>query len=323
MPGLSYGEATDKIWRTAQNQALDKNLQMLTQRGSVLGAVGKDQGVAAEVLPGIAARRGAGEVAEGADEVGVVGKSGQLPGLLHADPFLEQLAGPEHPAVNDVLHHRKAGGGFEDSAEIVLADEKFSGDLIQCEGFGQIVPNIVQNGGDPEKILVADGLSGGGGVEQGGHLDQKIQKGHGLVDVAAEAAVVFVALQSLKALNNTDHLLIGHPGPEERGVSDLSEVCLGSGQRGERFQTDVKHITGVKTGGDGAVQGIFPDQIKCSAAQGIDLVVDKNIARAGQGEQQFAVVVEMQAAHAPGVVVIELKVEIHIGHSEASYGCTV
>ena len=53
------------------------------------------------------------------------------------------------------------------------------------------------------------------------------------------------------------------------------------------------------------------------------LVIDENISRAGQGEQQLAVIMEVQAAHAPGIVVIELKVEIHIGHSGASYGCTV
>ena len=96
----------------------------------------------------------------------------------------------------------------------MLADKKFPSDLVQREGIGQIVPDIVQNGSDAEKILIADGLSGGGGVEQGGYLDQKVQKRHGLVDVAAEAAVIFVALQGLKALDDADHLLIGHPGPE-------------------------------------------------------------------------------------------------------------
>ncbi len=205
----------------------------------------------------------------------------------------------------------------------MLADKKFPSDLVQREGIGQIVPDIVQNGSDAEKILIADGLSGGGGVEQGGYLDQKVQKRHGLVDVAAEAAVIFVALQGLKALDDADHLLIGHPGPEEGGVADLGEIGLWGGQSGERFQADMQHIAGVKSGGDGAVQGIFPDQIERSPAQGIDLVIDENIARAGQGEQQLAVIMEVQAAHAPGIVVIELKVEIHIGHSGASYGCTV
>ena len=66
--------------------------------------------VAGLVLFGVAAGGHAGEVAEGADEVGVVGKTRALSGLLNADPLLEELAGPEHPAVNDVLHHGEAGG---------------------------------------------------------------------------------------------------------------------------------------------------------------------------------------------------------------------
>ena len=78
----------------------------------------------------------------------------------------------------------------------------------------------------------------------------------------------------------------------------------------------------------GAARGIGKAIALKFAAEGAniaftDLVIDENIARAGQGEQQLAVIMEVQAAHAPGIVVIELKVEIHIGHSGASYGCTV
>ena len=58
------GEAADKIWRTAQNQMLTENLQILTQRGSALGSLWKDQSVAVEVFPGIAAGGGASEVAK-------------------------------------------------------------------------------------------------------------------------------------------------------------------------------------------------------------------------------------------------------------------
>ena len=89
---------------------LTENLQILTQRGSALGSFWKDQSVAAEVFPGIAAGGGAGEVAKGADEVGVVGKSGHFTSLLDADSLFEQLARPEHPAVYNVFHHGKAGG---------------------------------------------------------------------------------------------------------------------------------------------------------------------------------------------------------------------
>ena len=49
-------------------------------------------------------------------------------------------------------------------------------------------------------------------LRMGGHLEQQVQQGHGLVDVAAEAAVVFVALQGLKELDDLDHLLVGHGG---------------------------------------------------------------------------------------------------------------
>ena len=49
-------------------------------------------------------------MAKGADEVGVVGKSGHFTSLLDADSLFEQLARPEHPAVYNVFHHGKAGG---------------------------------------------------------------------------------------------------------------------------------------------------------------------------------------------------------------------
>ena len=66
--------------------------------------------VAGLVLLGVAAGGGAGEMTKGADEMGVVGETGQLPRLLDADPLLEQLPGPEDAAVNDILHDGKAGG---------------------------------------------------------------------------------------------------------------------------------------------------------------------------------------------------------------------
>ena len=44
--------------------------------------------VAGLVLLGVAAGGGAGEMTKGADEMGVVGETGQLPRLLDADPLL-------------------------------------------------------------------------------------------------------------------------------------------------------------------------------------------------------------------------------------------
>ena len=163
--------------------------------------------VAGLVLLGVAAGGDAGEVAEGADEMGVVGKTGALPRLLHTDPLLQQLPGPQHPAVDDILHDGKAGGRLENAAEVVFADIELAGDLVQGEGVGQVVPDIVQNGGHTQKVLVSDGLAGSGGVQGGGHIDQQVQQSGHLVDVAAEGAIVFVALQGLKQLDQAGHLL--------------------------------------------------------------------------------------------------------------------
>ena len=89
----------------------------------------------------------------------------------------------------------------------MLADIELAGDLVQGEGVGQVVPDIVQNGGHPQKVLVSDGLAGSGGVQGGGHIDQQVQQSGHLVDVAAEGAVVFVAFQGLKQLDQAGHLL--------------------------------------------------------------------------------------------------------------------
>ena len=109
----------------------------------------------------------------------------------------------------------------------MLAEIELSGDQIQGEGFGQVVADVVQDGGDPEKVLAPDGVPGGGGVQDGGHLEKQVQQGDGLVDVAAEGAVVLVALQGLKALNEGDHLVVGHVRPEKGGLGHPAEVGLG------------------------------------------------------------------------------------------------
>ena len=90
---------------------------------------------------------------------------------------------------NDILHDGKARSRFEDAAEVVFADEKLARDLIQGEGIGEVVPNIIQDGSYPQKVLVADGFTGGGDAEHGGNLEQKIKQSHRLMDITAEIAV--------------------------------------------------------------------------------------------------------------------------------------
>ena len=107
---------------------------------------------------------------EGTDKVRIVREAGQLAGLLDADPLLEQLSGPENAAVNDILHDGKSGGRFEDAAKVVLTDEELTGDLIQCKGLGEVIPDIIQNRSYPQKILVPDGLTGGRSIEHRGNF---------------------------------------------------------------------------------------------------------------------------------------------------------
>ena len=68
----------------------------------------------------------------------------------------------------------------------------------------------------------------------------------------------------------------------------------------------MEDIPGVEAGGDGAVEGVLPDEVQGAPLEGIDLVVDEDVSRAGQGEQELVVVVEMEAAHVPGHIVIQL-----------------
>ena len=171
-------------------------------------------------------------MAEGADEVGVVGKAGHLARLLDADALLQQLPGVEDPAVDDVLHDGKAGGRLEDAAQVVLADVELAGDLVQGEGLGEVVADVVQNGGHPKEVLVAHSLARGGRSEHRGHPQQQVEQGHRLADVAAEAAVVFVALQGLEELDDGDHLLVAHGGPKKTIPGQAGEVGLGGGQQG-------------------------------------------------------------------------------------------
>ena len=194
---------------------------------------------------------------KGADKVGVVGEAGHLAGLLDAYTFLKKLTGPQNPAVDNVLHYGEAGGRFEDAAQIVLADIELVGDLVQGQRLGEIIADIVQNRSDPEEILVAHCVAGGGRGENRGGPQEQIQKCNGLVDIAAEAAVVFVALQSLKELDDLNHLFAGHGSAKKAVPGQLHKVGLGGRQVGESLAADVEHIAGVKAGGNGAVEGIF------------------------------------------------------------------
>ena len=77
---------------------------------------------------------------------------------------------------------------------------------------------------------------------------------------------------------------------------------------------DVQHIPGVGACGHGPVEGVFPNQVEGTPAQGVNLVVDEDIAGAGEGKEQLIEVVEMQAAHIPGLVMVELQMKFDICH---------
>lgn len=274
--------------------------------------------IAGLIFLGVAPGGGAGEMSKGADEVGIVRKAGQLARLLYADALLKKLTCLEDAAVDDILHHGKACGRLENTAQVVLADEKLARDLIQGEGIGEVVPDIIEDGGYPQKILVANGLAGGGDAEHGGDFQQKVEQSHRLMDITAEIAVVFVALQSLKQLDDLGHLGAVQGGAAEGVAGEMDEIGLGGGQGAERLAADVQDIAGVGAGGHGTVEGIFTDEIKGSALQGIDLVVDENIARACQREQDLKMIVKMQSAHAPGLILVQLEIEFNICHRMTS-----
>ena len=82
--------------------------------------------IAGLIALGVAPGGDPGEMAEGADEVGVVGETGTLSRLLDADALLQELAGEEHTAVNDILHDGKAGGGLKNAAKINEIGEKIA-----------------------------------------------------------------------------------------------------------------------------------------------------------------------------------------------------
>ena len=93
--------------------------------GGVQSIVTHTNLVTALVFFGVSARRGAGQIAEGANEMGVVRETGQLAGLLDTDSLLQQLTGPEYPAVDDIFHDGEAGCRLENAAQIVFADKEF------------------------------------------------------------------------------------------------------------------------------------------------------------------------------------------------------
>ena len=188
----------------------------------------------------------------------------------------------------------------------MLAQIELAGDLVQRQGLGQIIPDIVQNGGHAQEILIADGFTCGSGVQGGGHADEQAQQGHGLENIAAESTVVLVSLQILEQLDQLGHFLVVQGGPAEVDLHELGEVGLGGGQVGEGFPADVQDIAGVEAVGHGAVEGALADEVEGTALQRIDLIVYENIARTGQRKHDLKVIVKMQSAHAPGLVLIQL-----------------
>ena len=95
---------------------------------------------------------------------------------------------------------------------------------------------------------------------------------------------------------------------------EICKVVVGKDRIVEKVMTAMiagghillEDIPGVEAGGDGAVEGVLPDEVQGAPLEGIDLVVDEDVSRAGQGEQELVVVVEMEAAHVPGHIVIQL-----------------
>lgn len=155
-------------------------------------------------------------------------------------------------------------------------------------------------------------------MERRGDPQQQLQQGGDLPDVAAEGAVVLVALQSLEQLHQMGHLLVAQRCAEEGALGQPGKVGLGGGQFRQGAPADVQHIPGVEAGGDGAVQGVLSDEVQGAPAQGVDLVVDEDVAGADQGQHQLHIVVKVQPGDVPGLVVVELKMEFHVVHREPS-----
>ena len=122
----------------------------LCGRSVLSGIILEEDLIADLVFLGIPPGSDPGEMAEGADEVGVVGESGALAGLLDADAVLQELAGPEDPAIDDIFHDGEAGGRLEDAAQVVLADIKAAGDLIQVHGIGHILVGHIHQ---PDQLI--------------------------------------------------------------------------------------------------------------------------------------------------------------------------
>ena len=158
-----------------------------------------------------------------------------------------------------------------------------------------------------------DGLSGSGGIQGRSYPNQQIEQGHHLMDVAAEGTVVFIALQGLEQLDDLGHLHTVQVSPAEGVVGELGEIGLNGGQLHQGFTADVEDIPGVRPGGHGPVEGVLPNEVQGAPAKGVHLVVDKDVAGAGQREEEFEVVMKMEPAHVPGVVVVELQMKLHIG----------
>ena len=125
-----------------------------------------------------------------------------------------------------------------------------------------------------------------------------------------------MAMYTLEQLNDLCHLLPVQLRTAERGVTQTDQVGLGGGQLGQGLFADVKHIPGVEALGHSAVKGVLANQVQSAPAQRVDLIADKNIPRADQRKQQLTVVMEVQPAHVPGLVMVQLQMKFYINHGK-------
>jgi hypothetical protein len=80
----------------------------------------------------------------------------------------------------------------------------------------------------------------------------------------------------------------------------------------------MQDIPGVKAVGHGAVKRALANEVEGAALQRINLIIYENIARTGEGKHDLKIIMKMQSAHAPGLVLIQLEIEFDICHRMTS-----
>ena len=83
--------------------------------------------------------------AEGADKVGIGLEACPLTRLLHGDRFAQQLTGKNNPPLDHIFHNTEARHIFEYMTQVILADGEVFRQIIQREGFREMILNILQN----------------------------------------------------------------------------------------------------------------------------------------------------------------------------------